>query len=93
MRPISKTVPPLALLSLLMAGHALSTAPHGDHILIAWRHKKIPAMLKAFDANPALLLPDGVWPDSVFDWVILLQYDAAGHLQTQKLIHEPEPLP
>jgi hypothetical protein len=73
--------------------HALSTAPHGNHVLIAWRHKKIPALLKAFGADPAALLPDGVWPNPVFDWVILLHYDSAGHLQTQKLIHEPDPLP
>jgi hypothetical protein len=73
--------------------HALSTAPHGDHVLIAWRHKKIPALLKAFGAEPAALLPDGAWPNPVYDWVILLHYDSAGHLQTQKLIHEPDPLP
>jgi|SRR5579871_223039 len=73
--------------------HALLTEPHGDDILIAWRHKKIPALLKAFGADPAALLPDGVWPDSIFDWVVLLRYDSAGHLETQKLIREPAPLP
>lgn len=73
--------------------HALFTEPHGDHVLIAWRHKKIPALLKSLGADPAQLLPDGVWPDAVYDWVILLHYDAAGHLETQKLIHEPDPLP
>lgn len=72
---------------------ALATEPHGDHVLIAWRHEKIPGLLKALGADPARLLPDGAWPGSVFDWVILLQFDAAGHLQTQRLIHEPEPLP
>uniref|UniRef100_A0A372ILZ7 Flagellar basal body-associated protein FliL n=1 Tax=Paracidobacterium acidisoli TaxID=2303751 RepID=A0A372ILZ7_9BACT len=73
--------------------HALSTEPHGDHVLIAWRHGKIPALLKAFGADPSALLPGSVWPDSVFDWVILLRYDSAGHLQVQKVIHEPNPLP
>ena len=73
--------------------HALFTEPHGDHVLIAWRHKKIPALLKSLGADPAQLLLDGVWPDAVYDWVILLHYDAAGHLETQKLIHEPDPLP
>ena len=88
--PINKQFPttdPEAL------AHALIASPHGDHVLIAWRHSKIPALLKALNADPALLLPDGNWPDSVYDWVILLHYDAQGHLETQKLIHEPNPLP
>lgn len=73
--------------------HALAYSPHGNHVLIAWRHGKIPALLKSLHADPALLLPNGVWPDSVYDWVIFLRYDANGHLQAQKLIHEPDPLP
>jgi hypothetical protein len=73
--------------------HALLTEPHGDHVLIAWRHKKIPALIKALGGDPALLFPDGVWPDAVYDWVIFLHYDAAGHLDIQKRIQEPDPLP
>lgn len=73
--------------------HALISEPHGNHILIAWRHKKIPALIKALNADPDRLLPGGVWPDAVYDWVILLHYDSHGTLQTQRLIHEPNPLP
>jgi hypothetical protein len=73
--------------------HALITQPHGDHVLIAWRHKKIPALLKALGADPAGLLPGDTWPDSVYDWVVFLHFDANGHLDTQRLIHEPDPLP
>jgi hypothetical protein len=58
--------------------HTLTTSPHGGHILIAWRHRKIPALLKALSAAPPLLLPDGQWPDSVYGWVIFLHYDAQG---------------
>jgi hypothetical protein len=72
---------------------ALAEGPHGDHVLIAWRHKKIPALLKAFGADPRVLLPEGQWPDSVYDWVILLHFNAAGHVDQQRLIHEPDPLP
>lgn len=72
---------------------ALTTEPHGDHVLIAWRHKKIPALLTALGADPAGLLPGGVWPGSQYGWVIVLHYDAAGHLDGQRLIHEPDPLP
>jgi broad specificity phosphatase PhoE len=73
--------------------HALIEEVHGDHVLIAWRHKKIPVLLKALGADPTHLLPDGVWPDSVYDWVIFLHFDAAGQLDQQRLIHEPDPLP
>ena len=72
---------------------ALAEKPHGEHVLIAWRHKKIPSLLKALGADPASLLPEGQWPDSVYDWVILLHFDATGHVDQQQLIHEPDPLP
>jgi len=73
--------------------HALFTEQHGDHVLIAWRHKKIPALLAALGADPTHLLPEGAWPDAVYDWVVLLHFDAAGRLDQQRLIHEPDPLP
>ena len=73
--------------------HALAAEPHGDHVLIAWRHKKIPALLNALGADSAHLLPDGTWPDAVYDWVIFLHFNATGRVDQQKLIHEPAPLP
>jgi hypothetical protein len=68
--------------------HALSTEHHGNHVLITWRHNEIPALLQALGADPNILLPNGVWPSNVYDWVVLLRYDLAGHLQTQKVIHQ-----
>lgn len=73
--------------------HALRTRPHGNHILIAWRHHHIPLLLTALGADPDTLLPHGKWPGSVFDWVVYLRYNAAGRLVEQKLIREPSPLP
>lgn len=73
--------------------HALRTQPHGDHILIAWRHQHIPLLLTTLGANPDKLLPHGKWPGSVFSWVIYLHYDSTGHLMVQKLIKEPARLP
>jgi hypothetical protein len=49
-------------------------------ILICWRHGNIPALLRALGAKPKSFLPDGKWPDAVYDWVILLSYDQGGHL-------------
>jgi len=52
----------------------------GKVILICWRHGNIPALLRALGAKPKTLLPNGKWPDSVYDWVILLSYDQDGRL-------------
>jgi hypothetical protein len=49
-------------------------------ILICWRHGNIPGLLRALGAKPKSLLPQGRWPDAVYDWVILLSYDQGGHL-------------
>src|SRR5436305_8571501 len=52
----------------------------GKVILICWRHGNIPALLRALGAKPEDLLPRGKWPNSVYDWVILLSYDQDGRL-------------
>ncbi|HEY4255730.1 MAG TPA: hypothetical protein VGM66_00765 [Candidatus Udaeobacter sp.] len=49
-------------------------------ILICWRHSKIPALLRALGAKPKRFLPNGKWPDSVYNWVILLSFDHDGNL-------------
>ena len=59
---------------------ALRTRPHGRCILIAWRHGGIPNLLSALGADPAMLLPEGKWPDAVFGWVIVLRFDHEGRL-------------
>ena len=65
----------------------LRTQPHGAHPLISWRHEQIPALVKAFGGS-ANLVPNGKWPDEVYDWVLVLTFDRAGKLQTQTLVHE-----
>jgi hypothetical protein len=52
----------------------------GKVILICWRHGDIPALLRALGAEPKNFLPKGKWPDSVYDWVILLSFDQDGRL-------------
>jgi hypothetical protein len=52
----------------------------GKVILICWRHGNIPALLRALGAKPKRFLPNGKWPGSVYDWVILLSYDKEGRL-------------
>ena len=71
----------------------LKTEAHGKHPLIAWRHGDIPALLTAFGASPAKLLPNGQWPDDVFDWVIVLTMGPDGQLSSARLIHEQLQVP
>jgi hypothetical protein len=52
----------------------------GKVILVCWRHPYVPDLLRALGAKPEDLLPRGKWPGSVYDWVLLLSYDADGHL-------------
>jgi hypothetical protein len=52
----------------------------GKVILICWRHPYIPDLLSALGANPKTFLPNGKWPGSVYNWVILLSFDQDGHL-------------
>ena len=59
---------------------ALRTTEQGKTVLVCWRHGVIPDLLRALGAKPKKLLPNGKWPDPVYDWVILLRFDQDGHL-------------
>ena len=52
----------------------------GKVILICWRHGNIPALLRALGATPKQFLPNGKWPSSTYNWVILLSFDQDGRL-------------
>jgi broad specificity phosphatase PhoE len=65
---------------------AVRKLPAGAVALIAWRHSEIPDLLASFGADPQALLPDGRWPGKVFNWLIVLQFDAAGKLVTSQRI-------
>jgi hypothetical protein len=71
----------------------LKTEAHGQHPLIAWRHGEIPALLTAFGIAPEKILPNGKWPDDVFDWVIVITTGPDGRPVSAKLIHESLAVP
>ena len=71
----------------------LKTEAHGQHPLIAWRHGDMPALLTAFGASPEKLLPNGKWPDDVFDWVIVLTTGPDGQLSSARVIHQQLKMP
>ena len=52
----------------------------GKVILVCWHHGQIPALLRALGAAPETLLPNGKWPKTVYDWVIMASFDENGRL-------------
>jgi hypothetical protein len=69
---------------------SLRKTSHGKAILICWRHNQIPILLDALGANTSQLLPNSKWPTEIYDWVILLRYNAQGELATQQRIQQPD---
>ena len=59
---------------------ALRANYQGKVILICWHHGQIPAVLRAFGADPDTLLPNGKWPRNVYDWVIMVSFDENGRV-------------
>jgi hypothetical protein len=66
----------------------IRSKPHGNAILIAWHHEKIPTLMCALGADPNQVIPNAKWPDDVFGWLIQLRYDSGGHLIETKRINE-----
>jgi hypothetical protein len=56
---------------------------NNKNVLICWHHGKIPKLLAALGADPQKLLPDGVWPEEIFWWVVRLEYDQNGNLNAK----------
>ena len=65
---------PADLAAELRANHG------GKVILVCWHHGQIPALLRALGAAPETLLPNGKWPKTVYDWVIMASFDENGRL-------------
>ena len=68
----------------------LRTNYQGKIILVCWHHGQIPDLLRALGAAPETLLPNGKWPKTVYDSVIMLSFDENGRLipQSTKRINE-----
>lgn len=70
----------------------LKQRPASQTTLISWHHTKIPALLAALKIDPSRVLPNGKWPNDVFDWVVALHFDHRGHpiVNEVQLITEPD---
>jgi broad specificity phosphatase PhoE len=77
---------PTDLAAELRANH------QGKVILICWHHGQIPALLRALGAAPETLLPNGKWPKTVYDWVIMASFDENGRLIPESTRRIPEHL-
>ena len=63
---------------------ALRKDQAGKHVLICWHHGEIPNLLDDLGVDAKLLLPDGKWPGSVYDWVLQLAFDQDGKLVPER---------
>ncbi|WP_245465263.1 MULTISPECIES: hypothetical protein [Mesorhizobium] len=70
--------------------HALMTENHRKSVLIAWHHGTLPQIIEALGGDPHAVLPDGYWPDNVFDAVVALRYGHDGKFipGSEQLIRE-----
>ena len=57
---------------------------YGNEILISWRHGEIGALIEKLGGDPKGLIPEGKWPDNVFDRVIELHFDANGKFEVKQ---------
>lgn len=69
----------------------LKHQPADQTTLISWHHTKMAKLLAALGVDTATLLPQGRWPDDVFDWVVALKFDAQGKLipSATQIVREP----
>ena len=94
LEPLSKAtgIPiqtPFANKQVKDAAHWIEAGQTRKAALIAWHHGKLAKLLEKLGADPSTLLPDGVWPEDVYNWVIVLRYDASGQLSEAKRVVEP----
>lgn len=62
----------------------LMTHRYGNEVLISWRHGEIPALIEALGGDTKKLVPEGKWPDLIYDRVIELHFDATGKFSTSQ---------
>nr|BFD45146.1 hypothetical protein FFPRI1PSEUD_66450 [Pseudomonas sp. FFPRI_1] len=53
-------------------------------LLIAWHHGKIYKLIEAFGGDGEKLTGQKSWPESVYDWLIVLRFDDKGQLSESR---------
>jgi hypothetical protein len=49
-------------------------------VLIAWHHGHIDDLIDAFGGDSQKLLGHTIWPENVYNWVVVLRFDQSGQL-------------
>jgi hypothetical protein len=49
-------------------------------VLIAWHHGHIDKLIDAFGGDAKAITGRKTWPGDVYDWLVVLRFDADGHL-------------
>lgn len=60
---------------------SLSKDNQAQVLLIAWHHGKIFQLINAFGGDAQALVGAKSWPESVYDWLIVLRFDDHGKLR------------
>ena len=61
----------------------------GEHnaapvVLIAWHHGRIDQLIEAFGGDPGAITGRTTWPGDVYDWLVVLRFDAHGQLDVSR---------
>lgn len=53
-------------------------------VLIAWHHGHIDKLIDAFGGDAKAITGRKTWPGDVYDWLVVLHFDADGHLDASR---------
>ncbi|BFI97208.1 MAG: hypothetical protein RSP_27180 [Rhodanobacter sp.] len=53
-------------------------------VLIAWHHGHIDQLIEAFGGDPKAITGRKTWPGDVYDWLVVLRFDARGRLDAAR---------
>ena len=53
-------------------------------VLIAWHHGHIDKLIEAFGGDPRAITGRKTWPGDVYDWLVVLRFDAKGRLDASR---------
>jgi hypothetical protein len=70
----------------------LSQSGGGKTTLISWHQGQIPELITALGGDPGAFLPGGNWPNTVFNWVVVLKFDGEGRVipGESRLVRQPK---
>ncbi|MFK2877540.1 flagellar basal body-associated protein FliL [Rhodanobacter hydrolyticus] len=63
---------------------SLSKDNQSPVVLIAWHHGHIDKLLEAFGGDAKAITGHKSWPSDVYDWLVVLRFDADGHLDASR---------